>query len=133
MSLSSLLLSLLLVMAAAPLPDFDKLWDYGNPAKTESAFREILPAARDSGNSGYLIELLTQVARTHSLRKQFDQAHRLLDEAEGLLKPDLKRARVRYLLERGRAFNSARDVKKAKPLFLEAWELARTAGEDGLA
>ena len=39
-------------------------------------------------------------------------------------------SRVRLLLERGRAFNSAGDTDSARPLFKEAWELARKAGED---
>lgn len=39
-------------------------------------------------------------------------------------------ARIRLLLERGRTFNSAGDTDSARPLFKEAWELARHAGED---
>jgi tetratricopeptide (TPR) repeat protein len=37
------------------------------------------------------------------------------------------------LLERGRALNSAKRVEAAKRFFVEAWELARELGEDGLA
>jgi tetratricopeptide (TPR) repeat protein len=40
---------------------------------------------------------------------------------------------VRYLLERGRTFNSAGDKARAKPLFVEAWEIASAKGLDGLA
>ena len=52
---------------------------------------------------------------------------------EQALTGDLKRVRVRYLLERGRAFNSSGQPEKARPLFLEAWDLARTAGKEALA
>lgn len=49
---------------------------------------------------------------------------------------------MRYLLERGRAFNgiprpndpeAAAKREKARPFFLEAWELGRTAGADAYA
>ncbi|MBM3465245.1 MAG: tetratricopeptide repeat protein [Armatimonadetes bacterium] len=93
----------------------------------------MLPAARASGNTAYLAELLTQIARTEGLQGRFDAAHRTLDEAEALITPEMKRARVRLLLERGRAFNSGGQVPKARPLFLEAWEIGRAAKEDGLA
>jgi hypothetical protein len=37
---------------------------------------------------------------------------------------------VRYLLERGRVFNSTGHRLEASPLFREAWELASAAGQD---
>jgi tetratricopeptide (TPR) repeat protein len=49
------------------------------------------------------------------------------------LRADLYKARVRYLLERGRVFNSSKKPEEAKPLFLAAWDLAREAGEENLA
>ena len=79
----------------------------------------------------------TQIARTHSLRGKFDEADRILDDAEVLLddiatSPEDKTpiAWIRCLLERGRSYNSAGQVEDARPLFLEAWELVRNARED---
>lgn len=119
------------------LPDFDKLWDYNDPAKTEKAFKELLPDAESTGDHDYRTQLLTQIARTHSLRREFGEAHRILDEAETLIvnidnsSDDVSQTtRVRLLLERGRTFNSAGDTDSARPLFKEAWERARQAGED---
>jgi tetratricopeptide (TPR) repeat protein len=107
------------------LPKFDALWDYADPAGTEAKFRALLPQAASAGDEGYRLELLTQVARTHSVRRQFDAAHATLDEVEGQLAPrDYPVARVRYLLERGRAFNSSGQPARAMPLFLEAAERA---------
>ena len=40
------------------------------------------------------------------------------------------RAKVRYLLERGRVFNSSRQADKAKPFFEQALDLAKKLGED---
>ena len=113
--------------------DFDALWDYAKPEETEQKFRALLPQARESGDAGYLAELLTQIARTEGLQHKFNDAHKTLDEAETLLRPGVSRPRVRSLLERGRAFNSSGHPDKARPLFLEALEIAEIAGEDNLA
>lgn len=109
--------------------DIDAFWEYGDPAASEQRFRAVLADA-----SGDLrLELLTQVARTLSLRRRFDDAHALLDTVE----PDLARAgaapRVRYLLERGRTFNSSGARERALPLFASAWTVAREHRLDGLA
>ena len=112
------------------LPDFDKLWDYQEPAATEKAFREILPTARSSGNEAYLAELLTQIGRSQGLQRQFDQAHATLDEVEAMIGDSMPVPRIRYLLERGRTLNSSEQIDQAKPLFQLAWELAQQAGEE---
>ncbi len=112
------------------LPRFDDLWDYDQPDKSEGRFRDLLPKARASGDNTYLAELLTQIARSQGLQGRFDEAHTTLDEAEGLLALAGPRAEVRYLLERGRVFNSSRRPKDARPLFLEAWQVADAEGED---
>jgi tetratricopeptide (TPR) repeat protein len=80
-----------------------------------------------------LLELQTQVARTYSLRRRFQEAHRLLDEIEPRLHDAGLKPRLRYLLERGRTLNSSGDKAAARPLFVQAWELARPAGEEDLA
>jgi tetratricopeptide (TPR) repeat protein len=112
------------------LPEFDSLWDYNDPAGTEAQFRALLPEARTSGNSGYYAELLTQIARTQGLQMKFEGAHAILDSAEALLTDEMTVPRMRYLLERGRVHNSANEKEKAKPLFLEAWELGVARGQD---
>lgn len=112
------------------IPLFDELWDYKQPAETEERLRVLLPQAETGEDRSFHVQLLSQIARTHSLRQQFDQAHALLDEAEGLLTDDLKVARVRVLLERGRTLNSSRTADRGYALFHEAWDLARGAGMD---
>jgi tetratricopeptide (TPR) repeat protein len=123
------------IRSEAPLPptpdetsDFDQLWDYDNPAATEQRFRELLPRIQP-GMPAYL-ELLTQIARAQGLQRDFDAAHRTLDAVERALADGGERAHIRYLLERGRALNSAKQPERARPLFLEAWERASAAGED---
>lgn len=127
------------------LPDFDALWDYNKPAETEAQFREILGVVGNSGNTAYIVELKTQIARALGLQQKFDEAHRVLDEVETALTLNVGsagaspsrepwiRARVRYLLERGRTFNSSKQKDKALPLFEQAWNLAVDAGLDFFA
>lgn len=109
--------------------DIEAFWEYSDPAASETRFRAALVSARGDER----LELLTQVARTHSLRKDFAAAHRLLDE----IAPEIERAgprpRIRHLLERGRTFNSAGDPLRARPLFEAAWRLAGEGGAEGLA
>lgn len=114
------------------LPDFDVLWDYARPAETEAAFRALLPEAQAqaSHNLSYYLELLTQIARTQGLQRDFAAAHQTLDAVQAQLADDLCRASVRYLLERGRVFNSSGQPEDARPLFETAWEQARACHED---
>lgn len=125
------------VPTTAPMPaDFDQLWNYRDPAGTEVRFRALLPAAAAAAvpdDEPLVIELWTQIARCQGLQRKFDDAHATLDRAEGLLQPSMKRQRVRYLLERGRVFNSGGQPARALPLFEAAWELAREARELRLA
>ena len=106
------------------------MWDYNDPENTEKVFRKLMPEALNSTDPEYHTQLLTQIARTHSLRRKFHEAHSILDDAEALLSDETPVARVRYLLERGRTYNSAGEIEAARPLFEEAWDLARGIGED---
>jgi tetratricopeptide (TPR) repeat protein len=121
--------ALVAVATPAPALDIDTTWEFGNPAASEARFRELLPQAKGDER----LEVLTQIARTWSLRGDFAQAHRLLDEVEPQLASAGPAPRARYLLERGRTFNSAGDKARAKPLFIDAWKIARANGLDGLA
>ena len=114
-------------MSQPNLPDFDSLWDYSNPDQTETKFREVLPQFPD-GNER--LELLTQIARTQGLQRKFDEAHKTLDEVEGQLSVDSSCARVRYLLERGRVFNSSKYPEEARPFFEQALTMAQELKED---
>jgi tetratricopeptide (TPR) repeat protein len=115
---------------ASELQDFDELWDYGDPAATEAKFREIEPRARAAGDVDYLVQLLTQIARTKGLRGDFDGANAVLDEAEKLLTPTCVVGRIRYLLERGRTLNSAHKRPEAIRIFEQALRAATQAGTD---
>ena len=104
--------------------DIMSLWDYNDPAGTERRFLELLPKARASGDPAYLGKLLTQIARTYSLRAMFVEAHATLDQVQPMLARGGAELNVRYRLELGRAYNSAGDKARARPLFIEAWDRA---------
>ena len=111
----------------------DALWDYDHPNKSEAAFRRALETLDRQADPALRLELLTQIARAQGLQRHFDEAHATLDTVEAQLDRAPPRARVRYLLERGRVYNSSGQPERAQPYFGEAWELASTAGEDILA
>lgn len=97
------------------------LWDFNDKAASETRFREALKTL----SADDALEVETQIARTFSLRRDFDTAHRLLDDVEKRMTPSSRPAlRVRYLLERGRTFNSAKQFDTAKPLFQQAYDIA---------
>jgi tetratricopeptide (TPR) repeat protein len=143
------------------MPDWLALWDFNDPSASEARFREAV-AALPVG-SGDRLEGETQIARALGLQRRFDEAHRMLDgvveaieasdaAAEGAetkgsegaadaagaparaTAPALPaRVSVRYLLERGRVFNSGGDPARALPLFVEAFDRALLEREDALA
>src|SRR5438093_1435947 len=115
------------------LPDFDKLWDYAHPEISEQRFRELLPRALDSLDISYLLQLLTQIARAEGLQRKFEDAHKTLDRVEKSLPKADDTVKVRYLLERGRVYNSSGKADEARPLFLEAFDIALQSKQDAYA
>jgi tetratricopeptide (TPR) repeat protein len=109
--------------------DFDSLWDYDDPAASEARFIEVLPTVTDTQRS---LQLQTQIARALGLQRKFDEAHKILDRVEHAA-PLPSLTEIRYLLERGRAFNSSGFPDKARPLFHQAWDKARAAKLDSYA
>jgi len=125
-----------LVMAAPPDSPLDtgwldRSWDFDRPAESEARFRHELSAM--AAGSAARLELLTQIARAEGLQREFAAAHATLDAVERALPGTPDRVTVRYLLERGRVFNSSRQPDMAVPLFADALARAQSAHEDFLA
>jgi tetratricopeptide (TPR) repeat protein len=104
--------------------DVSALWDFDDPAGSESRFRDA--AALAEGEDRDI--LLTQVARALGLRGQFREAHAILDGLHG----GGAEAGVRAALERGRLFRTAGDPNTAKPWFESAADSAALAGLEAL-
>jgi len=111
-------------------PDFDKLWDYGDPVATERRFREHLAEAGVEAGLEYRLQLQTQIARTLGLQGRPADALALLAEIEEHLDESTPVARVRWLLEKGRALNSSKQGDRGYALFREAWDDACANGLD---
>ena len=109
--------------------DIDSFWEYTDPVASETRFRAAIPSA----TADERLELLTQIARTHSLRGQFAEAHALLDKVEPHLAQASPRPKILYGLERGRTYNSNGEKDLARAEFLRAWQQALAANEAGLA
>jgi tetratricopeptide (TPR) repeat protein len=106
----------------------DGQWDYANPSASEERFRAEL-ARWPAGDPQALI-VATQIARAQGLRHRFAEAHATLDGVAARLDTAPSHVRIRYLLERGRAFNSAGSRERAVPLFAEALSLAECADDE---
>lgn len=115
-------------MLSPSLPDFDALWDFDHPDRTEMKFREILLQVPE--NVPDFLELLTQIARAQGLQRKYEHAHQTLNQVERRLGSGPSRPRIRYLLERGRVFNSSGQPDRARPLFEQALTLAEQITED---
>ncbi|MDK2123843.1 tetratricopeptide repeat protein [Parachitinimonas caeni] len=108
-------------MSAGELAEF-LIWNIDEPKPAEQRFREALKAHADP--SAEAAQINTQLARSLGLQMRFDEGHALLDKIEPRLAGLPPVVKVRYLLERGRLFNSNKAADKALPLFVQAWELA---------
>lgn len=106
------------------MADFDALWSYNDPSGTEQKFRAGLNEIKSTGDLALELELLTQIARTQGLQRRFDDAHATLDDVERRMRPTDHLVRTRYLLERGRVFNSSKQRERAIPMFTDAMNLA---------
>lgn len=104
----------------------DKLWNYNDPATSEQRFRDRLATDKAAHCSiDDEMELVTQIARTLSLQRKFAEAHHELEVVKTNYEKLSPLVQVRYLLERGRTYNSTPDIPNARPLFLQAFELSQ--------
>ena len=92
--------------------EFLKLWQFDNPGQSEQLFLEQL----DKLSGDELATLKTQIARTYSLRRQFEQAEHWLSEASALLSDKTPYAQTYYHLELGRTHNSAGNKAAAREI-----------------
>jgi tetratricopeptide (TPR) repeat protein len=115
------------------LPDVYSLWRYDDPAGSEGRFFDLVPTARRSGDDEYLAQLLTQIARSQVLQRRFDDGHATLDEVLKSLSERTPIARIRYLRERGRAWNDVGRAEEAAQVFKDGFELALAAKSEVLA
>jgi len=112
--------------------DWRAMWNFNDPAASEARFREVMALLSGPEQTPQRAEVFTQIARAQGLQRRFDEANATLDEVQAMgdLPPFV---RVRLLLERGRVLNSSGIADTARPLFVQAYELAARREEDDLA
>lgn len=115
------------------LPDIDSLWNYDDLTSSEINFQSVVSVARLPGSVDYRAELFTQMARCLTLQRRFDEGHAALDEVDRLLSDRTPKAKIRYLLERGRIWNDTGRMIDAALDFERAFHLASAEGRDALA
>jgi len=115
------------------LPEWRKMWNFGDPAGTAQRFQEAIAAGEAAGDTAYVLIVTTQLARTQGLQRKFDEAHAILDRVQAQLDGAPAEVRIRYLLERGRAFNSSGSPETSAPLFEQAWQVGVDCGQEMLA
>ncbi len=118
---------------SSSLPDFDKLWNFSEPAKTQTQFEEILPKFQKAKNQDLLLQLQTQIARSQGLQRKFEEAEKTLANVKKDLNIQTPVAEIRYHLELGRVFNSSKRKQLSKEPFLKAFELATSRNQDNFA
>lgn len=113
--------------------DIRDLWDFNDPALSESRFRDAL--AREPELDEQLM-IKTQIARSLGLQRKFDEALAVLDEVDSAINPVSTpenpvaapsvsaKTKAYALMERGRALRSSGNKEAAKPLFEAAREAA---------
>lgn len=111
------------------MTQYDKLWNYNDPAGTEIKFQEALKNMPVEDISTQL-QLLTQIARTQGLQRKFEEAHNTLNEVELNLSEEKEIVHIRYFLERGRVFNSSGNKQKAEVCFRLSLDVASLLKED---
>jgi tetratricopeptide (TPR) repeat protein len=126
-------------IAPAPPPlDLAALWDFGDPAASELRFRAALP--QRGADEAFI--LMTQVARSHGLRRDFERARDVLRALHAQRDDGGAEAQVRWWLEWGRTWASAAHTAgtatpdahaEARRAFQRALDIARGARLDSLA
>lgn len=77
--------------------------------------------------------MLSQLARTYSLRGEYDTANEYLDDAAEAVINKSSRGWVYYLLERGRTSRSSGDLRQARSSFNDAFMIAQRIQNDYLS
>ncbi|WP_269531934.1 tetratricopeptide repeat protein [Chitinimonas sp. BJYL2] len=122
-----------LLCVAAEAADIDKLWDFDLPAESEQRFRTALVAAQREADVALQAELVTQIARARGLQGDMAAANAALDSLVPRLAELPPAVSVRYMLERGRLYQLATDIPKAKRWLRNALSHAQRHQLDYLA
>jgi tetratricopeptide (TPR) repeat protein len=114
-------------------------WDFDDPVGSRAAFEAAVETAGSETPEGMVLR--TQVARTHSLQRHFEDADAILDgvqtsfdtQTTAIPEAAAHHVRARIAIERGRTRNSGGSPGAARPMFETAYDEATAAGLTALA
>ena len=75
------------------------------------------------------LQILSQIALAQAMQQKFALAHQTLNQAQRLLEPQYKLAKVRLLLERGRVYHQSDKLDQALSFFIQSYDLAKLSPE----
>ena len=110
------------------LDSFDDLF-VGNPVDIERNLSALLPEAEQHADKSVYLQILSQIALAQAMQQKFDIAHQTLDEAQKLLEPQYKLAKIRLLLERGRVYHQSDRLDQALFFFIQSYDLSKLSPE----
>ena len=111
--------------------DIESMWDWNDYQLSEEIFTKAIDQA-DPSQEEYILELKTQLARTYSLRGEYQEAEKILSSLGDVRNTDFVTAKTRYALEYGRVKNSSGDKSLAKRHFESAIDFAKEANNEYL-
>ena len=96
----------------------------GNPAAAERVLREGCEALRETGERGYLSDILATLAHAVYAQGRFGEAQRLTEEVEALSSADDIAEQIRWRLARAKVLARRGQFRAARQLAGEAEALA---------
>lgn len=118
--------------AGINFPDFRALWNDAHPEQTAMSYKALLNLAAKSHDKTYLSELLSQIARTYTVRNQFSDADYYLSQTALYLDDAQASAHGHYWVERARLNYTQQHKVLALSALDQAWKFAQDANDDRL-
>ncbi|MFM7056924.1 MAG: hypothetical protein ACKO2P_08375 [Planctomycetota bacterium] len=118
--------------ADTPVEDFESLFQ-GQPQDIERRLLALRPKAACHPDITLAPRIEARLALAQAMQGRHEDAHRTLDLAERLPGADQPSATMSLLLERGRLKQQQKRPREAYPLFVKAWNFARSQALDGPA
>ncbi|MGF1788449.1 hypothetical protein L4D00_21855 [Photobacterium swingsii] len=118
--------------AGINFPDYRALWNPVHPEQTEITYKALLNLATKSHDKTYLSELLSQIARTYTVRHQYSNAEYYLSQSALYLDDAQPSAHGHYWAEKARLKYFQHQQGEAISALDQAWKYAQKASDDRL-
>ncbi|OFZ19410.1 MAG: hypothetical protein A2X94_13800 [Bdellovibrionales bacterium GWB1_55_8] len=103
--------------------------DLDHPEEAEIRLRQLLEESSGGGSLDAQAGILAQLARVQGALGKFSEARGTLQKLDELAREESQTAKILALIETGRLFVLEKTPSQARPLFMEAWNLAGQSGD----